>query len=272
MGAKDLLFKTFRTIDRAGMHALPKHYYSPVPDCSWLEDNRPLWIGRSSLTGIAWDLPAQMAWLKDVCESYYPEVAGLESYRALARNGSGPGFSEIEAQVLHCFIRRFAPERVIEIGSGVSTLCMLEAARLNHRDGKASSQITCVEPYPSDRLKNSNEIELIPEFCQKVPLDLFDQLSSGDLLFIDCSHAVKIGNHSSPGPGHLYPYTRYLLALRIPSYCVHQALVVAGDGHADGTADQQSKAPSDVMHVGTALRLPGAAAGTIDGLLSCAKR
>jgi predicted O-methyltransferase YrrM len=194
MGAKDLLFKTFRTIDRAGMHALPKHYYSPVPDCSWLEDNRPLWIGRSSLTGIAWDLPAQMAWLKDVCESYYSEVAGLESYRALARNGSGPGFSEIEAQVLHCFIRRFAPERVIEIGSGVSTLCMLEAARLNHREGKASSQITCVEPYPSDRLKNSKEIELIPEFCQKVPLDLFDQLSSGDLLFIDCSHAVKIGS------------------------------------------------------------------------------
>jgi hypothetical protein len=132
MGAKDLLFKTFRRLDRVGLHALPKHYYSPVPDCAWLEDNRPLWTGRSSLTGIEWDLPAQFAWLKDVCEPYYSEVAGLESYRALT--GSGPGFGEIESQVLHCFMRRFAPGQVIEIGSGVSTLCMLEAARLNQRD------------------------------------------------------------------------------------------------------------------------------------------
>ena len=72
MRAKDYLFKTFRTLDRMGLHALPKHYYSPVPDCSWLEENRPLWIGRSSLTGIAWDLAAQFAWLKDVANLITP--------------------------------------------------------------------------------------------------------------------------------------------------------------------------------------------------------
>jgi predicted O-methyltransferase YrrM len=193
MGTKDFLFRTFRRLDRAGLHALPKHYYSPVPDCSWLEDNRQLWMGRSSLTGIAWDLPAQLAWLKDVCEPYYSEVT-LEAYRSLSGNSSGPGFGEIEGQVLHCFIRRFAPERVIEVGSGVSTLCMLEATRLNQRDGKAASRITCVEPFPSDRLRSRKEVELIPQLCQQVPLSLFDQLSSGDLLFIDSSHAVKIGS------------------------------------------------------------------------------
>jgi Methyltransferase domain len=194
MGTKDLLFKTFRRLDRAGLHALPKHYYSPVPDCSWLEDNRPLWTGRSSLTGIAWDLPAQFAWLKDVCEPYYSEVAGLGSYRALAESGSGPGFGEIESQVLHCFMRRFAPGQVIEIGSGVSTLCMLEAARLNQGDGKPFSKITCVEPFPNDKLRGRTEIELIPQLCQQVPLTVFDRLSSGDLLFIDSTHAVKIGS------------------------------------------------------------------------------
>jgi hypothetical protein len=128
-----------------------------------------------------------------MCAPYYSEVP-LEAYRSLSGNGSGPGFGEIEGQVLHCFMRRFSPERVIEVGSGVSTLCMLEATRLNQRDGKTASRITCVEPFPSDRLRSRKEVELIPQMCQQVPLSLFDQLNSGDLLFIDSSHAVKIGS------------------------------------------------------------------------------
>lgn len=192
MTAKSILFKTFRSLDWAGLHALPKHYYSPVPDCSWLKDNRELWIGRSSMTGIAWNLATQFAWLKELCEPYYSEMS-VENYRALC-NGSGPGFGEIEGQVLHSFMRKFSPERVIEIGSGVSTLCMLRAAGLNQRDGKRSSLITCVEPFPTDKVRRHPEIQLIPQLCQQVPLAVFDQLSSGDLLFIDSSHTVKVGS------------------------------------------------------------------------------
>ncbi len=191
MRGKRLLYKTFSMLDRAGLHVLPKHYYTPVPDCTWLENNRPLWMGRSSLAGIPWDLAAQFGWLKDVCEPSYSEVAGLESYRSFT--GSGPGFGAIESQVLHCFIRRFAPAKIIEIGSGVSTMCMLQAASLNQRDGKPASSVTCVEPFPSDKLRNS-QVELIPQLCQEVSLSLFDRLSAGDFLFIDSSHAVKVGS------------------------------------------------------------------------------
>lgn len=190
----NLLFKSFSILDRAGIHLMPKHYYTPVPDCSWLESNRPLWIGRSSLTGIAWDLDAQFAWVKDACEPYYGEVAGLEFYRSLTQTGAGPGFGEIESQVLHCFMRRYAPANVIEIGSGASTMCMLEAARLNQRKGERVSKITCVEPFPSSTVRSSKEIELIAKVCQEVPHSLFDRLSNGDLLFIDSSHAVKVGS------------------------------------------------------------------------------
>ena len=107
MRGKKLLFKIFLMLDRAGLHVMPKHYYTPVPDCTWLENNRPLWIGRSSLTGIPWDLAGQFAWLKGVCEPYYREVTGLKSYYSYA--GSGPGFGETASQVLHCFIRRYPP-------------------------------------------------------------------------------------------------------------------------------------------------------------------
>jgi hypothetical protein len=194
MRGKRLLFKTFSMLDRAGLHVMPKHYYTPVPDCTWLEENKPLWTGRSSLKGIQWDLAAQFAWLKNCCEPYYAEVAGLKSYNAFTNNGSGPGYGEIESQVLHCFVRRHAPANIVEIGSGVSTMCMLEAAGLNQRDGKRVPKITCVEPFPSDSLKSRKEVELIPQFCQQVPLTLFDRLSPGDLLFIDSTHAVKVGS------------------------------------------------------------------------------
>ena len=51
MRGKRLLFKTFSMLDRAGVHVMPKHYYTPVPDCACLKDNESLWIGRNSLTG-----------------------------------------------------------------------------------------------------------------------------------------------------------------------------------------------------------------------------
>ena len=194
MRGKQLLFKTFSMLDRAGVHVMPKHYYTPVPDCTWLRQNQSLWIERSSLTGIDWDLAEQFAWLQDVCQPYYGEVAGLKSYYSFTQNGSGPGYGEIESQVLHCFVRRFAPANIIEIGSGVSTMCMLEAAGLNQRDGKRFPRVTCVEPFPSQNLRQRKEVELIPQFCQQVPLSLFDRLSAGDLLFIDSTHAVKVGS------------------------------------------------------------------------------
>jgi len=194
MRGKRLLFNAFSLLDRAGLHVIPKHYYTPVPDCAWLEQNKPLWTGRSSLKGIHWDLAAQFQWLKDCCEPYYKEVAGLKSYNSYTRNGSGPGYGEIEFQVLHCFVRRYAPAQIIEIGSGVSTMCMLDASELNRRDRKTVPKITCVEPFPSDSLRKRAEVELIPQFCQQVPLNLFDRLAPGDLLFIDSTHAVKVGS------------------------------------------------------------------------------
>jgi hypothetical protein len=43
-------------------------------------------------------------------------------------------------------------------------------------------------------LRKNKAIELIPKICQEVPLSLYESLSSGDLLFIDSSHAVKVGS------------------------------------------------------------------------------
>src|SRR5579864_232515 len=117
-------FRLFLLLDRLGLHALPKHYYTPVPDYDWLKKNKQAWIGRTDLTGVHWDLDEQLEWLAQICAPYYHEVAGLEFFKQTTASAVGPGFGPIESQVLHCFIRANAPNRIVEIGSGVSTACM----------------------------------------------------------------------------------------------------------------------------------------------------
>ena len=56
-------------------------------------------------------------------------------------------------------------------------------------------EITCIEPYPSAALRQrTKDIRLIPELCQTVPAAVFAGLSTGDFLFVDSSHAVKLGS------------------------------------------------------------------------------
>ena len=96
--------------------------------------------------------------------------------------------------MLHCFIRSCAPATVVEIGSGISTACMLRASRINEREGRQKSKIIAVEPFPTPKLREQEEITLIEQICQRVPNSVFNDLKARDLLFIDSSHAVKLGS------------------------------------------------------------------------------
>src|SRR3989442_2406007 len=133
---KRLSFDLFMLGHRLGVHLLPKHYHTPIPDSRWLRGHRALWAGRASLTGVRWDLDEQLRWLRDLCAPYYHEVRGLHVYRQLTASGVGAGYRPIESQVLHCFLRAMRPATVIEIGSGVSTACMLNTVAGRMARGK----------------------------------------------------------------------------------------------------------------------------------------
>jgi hypothetical protein len=189
-----IALKTFFFFDKLGLHVLPKHYYTPIPDYAWLRNNRAAWSWRASMLGVHWDLDEQLEWVSHVCQPYYTEVAGLGFYEQAIKSDLGPGFGPIESQVLHCFIRMNAPRLIIEIGSGVSTACMLNASQLNCRDGRSQSRIICVEPYPRKAFRDLKEIQHLEQSCQTVASSVFEQLGPGDLLFIDSSHSVKVGS------------------------------------------------------------------------------
>ena len=190
---KEASYRLFFMLDRLHLHVIPKHFYTAVPDYQWLRANRELWAGRASLKGVTWDPPAQLDWLTQICRPYYHEVAGLQRFQAIFDTGVGPGFGPIESQLLHCFIRAKAPGRVIEIGSGVSTACMLAAIQLNRQDSR-ETRVTCIEPFPKDAFSTIRNITHLRQPLQSVPLTVFGQLQPGDLLFIDSSHAVKTGS------------------------------------------------------------------------------
>ena len=192
---KQQLFRVFLLLDRAGVHLLPKHFYSPVPDYAWLRANQEVWTAPSSLPGVDWNLDAQFEWLAETCRDYYMDVKGLHFFHGLTNGEWGLGYGAIESQILHCFIRKWKPQRIVEIGSGVSTMCMQHAAEMNRAAGGQMPEITCIEPFPSAALRQkTDDIRLIPELCQTVPASVFAGLSSGDFLFVDSSHAVKLGS------------------------------------------------------------------------------
>jgi hypothetical protein len=191
---KEVTTRVFMRLDRIGVHLLPKHFYTPIPDYAWLSENRSHWDGRAQMSGVHWDLDEQMGWLAGICSPWLSEVQGLEAIAGFSRGGYGPGFGPIDAQVLHCFMRAHRPARVIEIGSGVSTAVIIAASRANDRDHLGTSRITCVDPFPTDALRRTGEVEIIADYAQRVPIELFNRLRDGDLLFIDSSHSVKVGS------------------------------------------------------------------------------
>ncbi len=179
---------------RIGVHILPVHYYSPVPDIVKLQQTQHIWAKKSKLPGIPVNLDEQVRHLEDICVPYQHEYEGNHIYLEGVSQHYGPGYGYIEAQALHSVIRHYKPARVIEVGSGVSSYCIVKAAKKNREETGNDSFITCIEPYPSDQLTALTDIKLISRQVQEVPFEVFASLREKDILFIDSSHTVKPGS------------------------------------------------------------------------------
>lgn len=192
---KRLLHALFAAAQRLGVNVLPKHFYSQVPDLAEMRQQRT-WRTPMSFAGVAGrDLKRQIDF---AAACLPPEVRAVFEARdihaeAIAANGSDGGYGQIEAEFLYGFLRCQKPRKVIQIGCGVSTAVMELAAD----DAGYRPRILCVDPYPTDfllRRQASGGIELLAEPAQEVALETLTSLASGDLLFIDSTHAVKPGS------------------------------------------------------------------------------
>jgi hypothetical protein len=211
--AKSVLRLAYRAGLQLGLFILPVHYYVPIADPRQLKAGRKHWAVRSAMHGVVMDTDAQIAFLIKSVAPFEPEYRGNPYYKTATIGTFGPGYGVIEAQALHGMVRSLKPKKIIEVGSGASTYCMLQALTLNAAEGSPAA-IICVEPYPSEFLRGSDEITLMSTPVQELSPEFFDQLDSGDLLFIDSTHAIK------PGGDVLYLYLSVIPRLK-PGVVVH---------------------------------------------------
>ena len=192
--SKKIFHKLFVSLQRTGFNILPLHFYSQIPDINSLR-KEDYWRKEMSLKGVYMEtLDTQVNEVKKIIEKY-PEVLSERNIHkeAITMNGEDGGFGTIEAEFLYCFIRNKMPQKIIQVGCGVSTAIILMAAA----DEGYSPKLICIEPYPTGflrKLHSENKILLIKELAQKVDIEVFNSISSNDLFFIDSTHTVKPGS------------------------------------------------------------------------------
>jgi hypothetical protein len=176
-----------------GFDLIGRHYYSPIPDLEALPPT--IWARESEFRGVHFDIAAGLDFAQRELSAYISEYAPPRA--ATSNPGEfylNNGFYEsIDAEVLYAMVRRFAPSRIVELGSGMSTLVIADARTRNDRS-KTRSHVV-YDPYPRPDLTDAIEqvAELRPVGATAIPESEFQRLGAGDMLFVDTTHTVKIG-------------------------------------------------------------------------------
>jgi hypothetical protein len=181
-----------RGFAKVGLDVVVKTFYSPIPDLGQLAPDA--FSRRSELPGTGWDLERQLAFVRSLRPA-------LEEFRAVADGGGDAwqyapnlSYTTADAAMLYAMVRTGRPRRIVELGSGHSTLVTAQAARRNAADGPAPA-LEVFDPFPSvvtDELPGLTRLERIA--AQQVPLETFEALEAGDVLFVDTTHTVKVGS------------------------------------------------------------------------------
>jgi predicted O-methyltransferase YrrM len=191
------------------------HYYQPLINPK-KHLKKPLSEDRN-LPGIDFNIQEQLALLEkfdfnaELLE--FPverrnEIAGTEFFYNNPMYGSG------DAEYLYNMIRFFKPSKIIEIGSGQSTLMALNAIEKNKTgDKNYSCEHICIEPYEESWLETKN-LKVIRSKTEDMDSSFFEQLGPNDILFIDSSHIIR------PQGDVLFEYLEILPILK-PGVIVH---------------------------------------------------
>lgn len=96
-----------------------------------------------------------------------------------------------DSEYLYNIIRHYKPNRIIEIGSGNSTLMVKNAIRKNKLENlNYICEHFCVEPYEQPWLERA-DVELVREKAENLDKSFFEKLETNDILFIDSSHIIR---------------------------------------------------------------------------------
>jgi hypothetical protein len=171
------------------------HFYSPIANPAEVYAREgAIWQRRDTMPGIDMNVEAQRALLRQLApytaDIAYPVEPTLDPSVYHYNNDQFPC---LDAEFLYAALCHFKPKRMIEVGSGFSSLI---TADVNRRILGNQLEFTCIEPYPRRFLIDGvgGITRLLCKKVQDVDLALYDSLEAGDILFIDSSHVSKVGS------------------------------------------------------------------------------
>jgi hypothetical protein len=129
--------------------------------------------------------------LQFLLSQYSEEYEKRADYDEINARGYGPGYPFLDSMLLYFMIRDRKPRNYLEIGSGVSTYYCFIAKQKNMYD-RIQMRMACIDPYPHKALYEIPQVDIIDKEVQDVDITRFKCLDSGDVLFIDSTHIVKL--------------------------------------------------------------------------------
>ena len=192
--------------DPRTLHVPPGHPYSPIPS---REDvaravRRAASAG-PALPGIDLREAEQMALVRRLLPLYgdlpFEDAPGRGRYHY-----GNSWFAYSDAIGYALLLRHLRPRRVIEVGAGYSSALALDVDELFLG---GDTRFTFIDPDP-ERLRGlvapaDLEGRLLASPVQDVPLERFEELESGDILFVDSSHVSKAGSDVQHLIDEVYP-------------------------------------------------------------------
>ncbi|TVQ75940.1 MAG: class I SAM-dependent methyltransferase [Phycisphaeraceae bacterium] len=179
---------------RFGWNITPDHFYADMPKFRTLRTDS-YWCRGFPVDGIpGMDLDSQRRVLEEWMSGYMEELGSTDVYREACQRNGEAGYGPIECQLLHAFVRKNRPGKIVQVGCGVSTAVILGAAE---REGGYQPEVVCVEPFPTGFLEEEGKagrIRLVREGAQKVDLEVLASIPEGGLLFVDSTHTTHVGS------------------------------------------------------------------------------
>jgi hypothetical protein len=171
-----------------GIYPITDHYYEPLFHPKYIR--HPLSENRT-LPGIDWNTDEQLKMLTNF--TFSKELENLPASKVSDSSFyiNNPMFGAGSTEYRYNLIRLKKPRRILEIGSGYSTLVAIMALRRNkEEDQNYQCEHICIEPYEYPWLETTG-VKIVREKVEEVDLNFFSALGKNDMLFIDSSHIIR---------------------------------------------------------------------------------
>jgi len=196
--------------DRLGVYPVRHHYYTPL---TYPSDLRAPLDQERVIFGLDLNAEGQLALVAKF--NYRDELLAVpRKPGALVFGYDNPYFGAGDAEFLYNMVRHFKPKRIVEIGSGQSTLMAQLAVRANRSaDARYRCEQICVDPFEQPWLEQAG-VTVHRSRIEDLPPSAVEVLEAGDILFIDSSHVIR------PQGDVLHEYLSLLGRLR-PGVVIH---------------------------------------------------